>query len=483
MPDTWVAGFPFRSPIRTILLGRALASVPLFILISVGAASAEPPVHASVAEIVAKASPAVVSILTLRPVGHPVGHPAGGLSKTPPKDGSPEQQADDPQGTAAEPASNQSRTAIGSGFIFDPAGYIGTNKHLIAGATAVFVTTADGVRYPARIVGMTAQADIALLRIDAGHPLPFLSFGESDKMRVGDPVIAIGDPFGFDTSVSAGIISAVNRNIVESPFDDYLQTDAALNHGNSGGPLLNLSGEIIGMASVIVAPGPGSAGVGFAVPSNALEFVFPRLIKTGHVAAGRVPFRTTQITWPLQQAFSLPDREGALVLAVSDPDDIVPRGEIGPGDVIRSFNGQTVTDSRDLARRAAHTEVGSDATLTVSRNGKTRTVHMKLLQWPEAPPIELHDGEAGPLGLTLAAGKGKEGGSVVTVDSVDPAGSAAECGIKKGDIILRIQTTAVTAPDQVSRLLGEAAALKHAFAAVLLRRDKKLLWVALAIPT
>ena len=172
-------------------------------------------------------------------------------------------------------------TALGSGFVIDPAGFIATNKHVIDRATSIFVMTAEGVRYQAKVVGMPDKADMALLHVDAGQPLPAVPFGDSDKMRVGDTVIAIGSPFGFDNSVTAGIVSAVNRDIMESPFDDYFQTDAAINHGNSGGPLFNLAGEVIGMNSVIFAPGTGSVGLGFAVPSNDLHFVFDRLMKTG----------------------------------------------------------------------------------------------------------------------------------------------------------------------------------------------------------
>jgi serine protease Do len=146
--------------------------------------------------------------------------------------------------------------AIGSGFIVDPSGYISTNKHVVENSTALFVTTADGARYQARIIGMPSKVDMALIKIEAGHPLPSVKFGDSDKMRVGDTVIAIGSPFGFDNTVTAGIVSAVNRDIMESPFDDYIQTDAAINHGNSGGPLFNTQGEVIGMNSVMNGPRP-----------------------------------------------------------------------------------------------------------------------------------------------------------------------------------------------------------------------------------
>ena len=207
----------------------AIWLLPLVLVIPwIARADAEP---CSIADVVAKVSPAVVRVISVRP---------------------PKQEEDKP-GVAAKAAPDQAGSGVGSGFIIDPAGFIATNKHVIDGATSVFVVTADGVRYRSTIVGAPGRSDIALLHIDAKHPLPFVKFGDSDKMRVGDGVFAIGSPFGFDTSVTAGIISAVNRDIKESPFDEYLQTDAAINHGNSGGPLFNRLGEVIGMNSVMFA--------------------------------------------------------------------------------------------------------------------------------------------------------------------------------------------------------------------------------------
>jgi serine protease Do len=227
-----------------------------------------------IASVVSKVSSAVVGIVVTRP-------------PTVEEDGSA------PRTVSAD----RPTVAVGSGFIIDPAGFIATNKHVVLGATLISVVAIDGVRYKASVVGMPSKSDMALLRIDAGRPLPFLQFGNSDKMRVGDTVVAIGSPFGLDNTVTAGILSAVNRDIMESPFDDYLQTDAAINHGNSGGPLFNLAGEVVGMNSIIIAPGTGSVGLGFALPSSDLQFVFDRLRKTGHVQAGMLPIFTQPVTY------------------------------------------------------------------------------------------------------------------------------------------------------------------------------------------
>jgi serine protease Do len=199
---------------------------------------------------------------------------------------------------------------LGSGFIIDSSGFIATNLHVVKDAAALFVKTADGIRCPASIVGVPHTVDIALLRIDAGHNLPSVPLGDRDKMHVGDTVITIGSPFGFDNSVTSGIISAVNRNIMESPFDDYLQTDAAINSGNSGGPVFNLDGEVIGMNSVIFSPSTGFSGLAFAIPSNQLNFVLSRLMKTGEVNTGMLPIYTQRITWMLEQALHTPGLQG-----------------------------------------------------------------------------------------------------------------------------------------------------------------------------
>jgi serine protease Do len=453
-----------RRPLAAILLVSLVSIAPR---IQCAYADGGPAATGTVADMVARVSAAVVRIGIVRPPKQAADKSAG------------QPEADKPGGGDA---ANQVSTAFGSGFIFDPSGYIGTNKHVVEGAISVIVMISDGERFPAKVVGVADKGDIALLHIDAGHPLPFVPFGDSDKMRVGDPVIAIGSPFGLDRSVTAGIISAVNRDIVESPFDNYLQTDAAINHGNSGGPLFNLAGEVIGMISAIYSPDPGSAGVGFAMPSNSLEFVFGRLIKTGHVGAGMLPFHTQQMTWTLQQALGAPDLLGALVISVREDRDAMPDGTIRPGDVIRTFNGQVVQDARDFARKVARAQAGGDAALEIYRRGEIQTVHVTIQEWPEAKPVDLMDEGQRTLGLKLVSGQGEDGKPVVTVVSVDPAGLAADSGVRKGDIIIQVQQTPVTGPDQAMSIFQDPSCLKHHFAAVLVERDKKRFWMSVAVP-
>jgi serine protease Do len=425
----------------------------------------------SIAAVVIKVSPAVVRIISVRPPAKEDQKVAGGPSTS---GSSPASNSD--------PPTDQTSTAIGSGFIIDPSGYIATNKHVVDGATSVFVMTADGERYKATFVGMPDKADMALIRINGAKKFPSVSFGDSDKMRVGDTAIAIGSPFGFDNSVTSGIISAVNRDIMESPFDDYLQTDAAINHGNSGGPLFNSAGEVIGMNSVIFSPSTGSSGLGFAIPSNELRFVFDRLMATGQIKAGMLPIHTQQLTWMLHLALGTPDLEGAVVTGIEDTGEKMLHGKLKAGDVILTFNGDKVWDPRDLARKAAQAEVGSDATLGLFRGGQNLTVQVTIHEWPQSPKIVFHDGDQKQLGLELAAGQSPDGQKTVTVSYVDPNGTAADSGIQKGDVILEVQQTPVDDPDQALRMFWAQSSLKRHFAAVLVRHDKTVSWMPLAIP-
>ena len=454
---------------RAIRSGTAFSRTRLVRLLAVVTiatgqpAYADPPIFADpIASVVTRVSPAVVRVITVRPPQS-------------------EDGKDDPK-VANAAGSEKSTTAIGSGFIFRPTGYIATNKHVVEDAVSVFVATADGVRYPASVVGMADKADMALLKIDAGDKLPFVQLGNSDDMHVGDPVIAIGSPFGFDNSVTAGIVSAVNRDIMESPFDDYLQTDAAINHGNSGGPLFNIAGQVVGMNSVIFAPGKGSVGLGFAVPSNDLRFVYDRLIQTGEIRAGMLPIHTQQVSWMLEQAFDAPDLQGALVSAVVDKNDQMLEGKIKPGDIIRRFNGQKVLDPRDLARRAARSDIGSEAALEIFRHGDVINVSVKIHAWPEAKRPDTHPTRIG-LGLDLSTSHRDNGEPIVTVAKVDPNGSAADSGIQTGDVILEVQRVPVSDPEQALRVFRVQSFNKRGFAAVLVERDHKQSWIPMAVPS
>jgi serine protease Do len=397
----------------------------------------------------------------------------------------PEKKESNGDSKAQASDDSQPVTRIGSGFVVDPSGLVATNKHVVEDTLAIFVGTPDGGRYRAEIVGMPGKADIALLRIHPSSPLPAVHFGNSDKLRPGDTVIAIGSPFGFDNTVTAGIVSSVNRDIMESPFDDYIQTDAAINHGNSGGPLFNMAGEVVGMTSVLFAPGTysGSVGLGFAIPSNDLKFVFSRLQQYGEVRAGMLPMRTQQVTALMAQAIGAPGPGGALIDALGPRADEMDN-RIQPGDVIRSFNGETVIDPRDLARKAARTAIGSMATLGLCRSGAMMSVEVPILPFEEHEPKTVVPGPPPKtLGLQLAAADDAEGKHPgVTVSAIDPMGSVADSGLQAGDIILRVQQQRVSTPAQAEAALHAREAAKERFAAVLVQRDDKQTWIPIALP-
>lgn len=390
---------------------------------------------------------------------------------------------EEPKTAKTTAADSQPTYSIGSGFVIDPSGLVATNRHVVVNAISIFVGTQDGARYRAEIVGMPGKADIALLRVHPDKPMPSLTFGNSDALRAGDTIIAIGSPFGFDNSVTAGIVSSTNRDIMESPFDDYIQTDAAINHGNSGGPLFNLRGEVVGMASVLFAPTneTGSVGLGFAIPSNELRFVFDRLEQYGTVRAGMLPLRTQQVSAMMARAIGAPGPGGALVIGL-EPGAIVMGGAIDPGDVIETFNGVPVQDPRDLARKAGVSPIGTDATLTLSRGGKTLSVTVPILAFDDKD--EYRGGTTPPpktLGLTFAF-EDENTDSGVKVAAIDRSGSAADSGLREGDTILMVQQRLVSTPKDVTEALQERIKADQPYAALLMERDGKQSWIPVALP-
>jgi serine protease Do len=414
-------------------------------------AAADPPL----ADMIANVEPSVVKVVSVKP-------PAEGAGDR----------------STAQDGTDKQPVAFGSGFVIDPSGLILTNRHVVDKAVSIFIATPDGARFRAHVVGMPQKADIALLRIQPDRPLPALHFGDSDKLRVGDTVVAIGSPFGLDETVTAGIVSAVNRDIMESPFDEYIQTDAAINHGNSGGPLFDRQGNVVGMNSVIFAPGRGSVGVGFAIPSNQLSFVVSRIEEFGAVKAGTLAIRTQQVTAMMAQAIGAPGPGGALVAAL-EPRAVQRHDDIQPGDVIETFNGATVWDPRDLARKAARSAIGGDVTLGICRAGKVLKVTVPIVPVDDKPePLPGQSSPPTTLGLRLTAAEASD----VTVAAIDPTGSAADSGLRTGDVIVRVEDDAVSTPEQALTILTARAARKQPYAALLVRRNGKDTWIPIALP-
>ena len=267
-------------------------------------------------------------------------------------------------------ASQARRIALGSGFIVDPSGYVVTNSHVIGDAGKVEVTLQDNSKYTAKIVGRDPKTDIAVLKIKADKPLPYVTFGDSSAAQVGDWVMAVGNPFGLGGTVTTGIISARGRDIHSGPFDDFLQIDAPINRGNSGGPTFNLEGQVIGINTAIYSPNGGSVGIGFAVPSNVAKTVVAQLEEHGKVSRGWLGVQIQEVTPAIAASLGLHGEQGALV-AVVTPDSPGAKAGLKQGDVILSFNGNEVDHLRDLPRLVAATAPDTNATMTVWRNGQT----------------------------------------------------------------------------------------------------------------
>src|SRR6516225_7352388 len=271
--------------------------------------------------------------------------------------------------------------SLGSGFIIDPSGLVVTNNHVISEADEITVILNDGARLKAEIIGKDQKTDIALLRVKPDKPLKAVTFGDSDKLRLGEWVVAIGNPFSLGGSVTAGIVSARNRDINSGPYDNYIQTDAAINRGNSGGPLFNLDGEVVGINTAIISPSGGSIGIGFAVPSKTAMPVIDQLKQFGETRRGWLGVRIQQVTDEIADSLKISPPRGALVAGVDDKGPAKPAG-IEPGDVIVKFDGKDIKEMRDLPRVVADTPVGKQTPVVVIRKGReeTKTVTLGRLE-------------------------------------------------------------------------------------------------------
>ena len=354
----------------------------------------------------------------------------------------------------------QEERAEGSGFIIDPAGYIVTNNHVVDGARDVNVTLTDGSKYKARVIGRDAKTDLALVKIDAGHDLPYVAFGDSDSAHEGDWVIAVGNPYGLGGTVTAGIVSAHGRDIHSGPYDDFLQIDAPINPGNSGGPLFNQSGQVVGIDSAIYSPNGGSVGIGFAIPSNVAKTVVAQLRDHGTVARGWLGVSMQPLTPALAKAAGLSNSNGVMVDSVVDNSPAAHAG-VQQGDVITGFNGKPVTDARDLAMDVAGASSGAKAEMTVWRSGASHSLAVTIgdeqKQAKVASAATPTASVPHPVGMSLqpltddAKSQLNLGAdaSGVLVNSVTPGSHADESGVQAGDIIERVNGARVTSPDQV----------------------------------
>ena len=366
---------------------------------------------------------------------------------------------------------SQVEHALGSGVVVNADGRILTNHHVIDGAEEIKIELADQRVLPAKVVGSDPPSDLALLQVDA-KDLPALQLGDSDQVRVGDVVLALGNPLGIGQTVTSGIISAKGRATAlgDGGFEDFLQTDAAINHGNSGGALVNTEGQLIGINSQILSPSGGSIGIGFAIPSNLAQNVMTQLLKDGKVHRGQLGIGVQTLTADLAAGFGLKDTHGVLVNSVK-PDSPAAKAGLQQGDIITALEGQPVSDSNALRNRIAGALPGALVTLNLKRDGRDQIVKATLGEY--APPAgqkeaDSEKGEAsgGLLGISVApltpeiakqigAAKDTLGLAVTTVD---PAGPAAQAGLREGDVLAQVNRQSVKTADDVKAALSAGGA-------------------------
>jgi serine protease Do len=362
--------------------------------------------------------------------------------------------------------------SLGSGFIIDTSGIVVTNNHVIDGADEINVILNDGTKIKADLVGVDKKTDLAVLKFKPPKPLIAVKFGDSDKLRLGEWVIAIGNPFSLGGTVTAGIVSARNRDIASGPYDNYIQTDAAINRGNSGGPLFNLDGEVIGVNTLIISPTGGSIGIGFAVPSKTVASVVDQLRQFGELRRGWLGVRIQQVTDEIADSLNIKPARGALIAGVEDKGPAKPAG-IEPGDVVVKFDGKDIKEPKDLSRVVADTAVGKEVDVVIIRKGQEETHKVTLGRLedndkPVQAAIKTPEPAEKPvtqkaLGLDLATlskdlrsrYKIKDSVKGVIITNVDGASDAAEKRLSPGEVIVEVAQEAVSNAADVKKRVDQ----------------------------
>ena len=454
----------------------------------------------SFADLAERLSPAVVNVATTgRAQARAPGAP-GAPNRSP--GGAPEspfeeffrdffdRQQQRPQGPARRPVQS-----LGSGFIIHPSGIVVTNNHVIAEAEGVTITLANGETYEATILGADAKTDLAVLKVESDEAFAFVSWGDSDISRVGDWILAIGNPFGLGGTVTAGIISARARNINAGPYDDFIQTDASINRGNSGGPMFNLAGEVVGINTAIFSPSGGSVGIGFAIPSNLAQPIIAQLTEFGRTRRGWLGVRIQTVTDEIAEGLGLEEASGALVAEVT-PGGPAEAFGLKAGDVVLSFDGRAVEEMRNLPRIVAETEIGKPVDVIVWRRGGEEHISVEVGELEETPQFAAADPEEelpgqseDVLGMTLSplsAGLREQftlgddvNGVVITGVSGDSA--AAERGIRPGDIIVEVGQEEVSTPADVASKVRAIEQAGRKSALLLVQRGGDLRFVAVRL--
>lgn len=403
-----------------------------------------------------------------------------------------------PQPNGPHEGAARAAEARGSGFIIDDRGTVVTNNHVVRGATSVSVTLDDGTTLPAKVIGRDARTDLAVLRVQAGHALPFIQLGDSGAVRPGEWVVAMGNPFGLGGTVTAGIVSANGRDIGSGPYDNFIQIDAPINRGNSGGPLFTQDGRVVGVNTAILSPSGGSIGIGFAIPSNTVRSVVADLEATGHVTRGYLGVETQPVTSDIASALSLPkaaaEHDGALVAAVEAGSPASKAG-LQPGDVITAVDGKKVGTPRDLAVTVAQLKPGSHASLSLTRDGGSQTVSVDVATLAATQTASAGDGEGAgagqqpSIGLALAPVTPDVAGQLnlpahtrgAVVARVDGGSAAEQAGLRQGDVIVGVGTHPVASPQEAVTAIHKAEHGSEVALRVL--RDGHSAFVAVTVPS
>jgi serine protease Do len=492
---------PSQNPrsVRARIVGGATAAAVLGLALAGPSHAATPP--DSFADLAAKVSPAVVNISSTHVLSQREGQGPGQLPFDLPE-GSPFEEFFKPfldQQQREQSQRPRKVTSLGSGFIIDAGGYVVTNNHVVDDAKDIEVTLTDGSEYPAKLIGTDPKTDLALLKVETKRPLPYVSLGDSDKMRIGDWVMAVGNPFGLGGTVTAGIISARGRDIHEGPYDDFLQIDAAMNQGNSGGPTFSTDGSVVGINTAIYSPSGGSVGIGFAIPSNLAKPIIAELKEQGHIDRGWLGVAIQDVTPTLAEGLGIDEGKGALIASVQDGS---PADEAGlkSGDVVLGFGDHTISSPKDLSRVVAETPSGTAVPVKIWRDRAEKTLSITVAQMKEevasaeGPGDGGNDGPAASdtvaqLGATLAPvtdqakehfGLSDDAEGVVVAD-LDQDSALAEQGVRPGDVIERVNDQAVSTPADVAKALRTGSDDKRAVAVMLIDRDGNERYVAVEI--
>jgi serine protease Do len=379
------------------------------------------------------------------------------------------------------PRGPQRQSGVGSGFIVDADGTILTNYHVVDGAQKLSVTLSDGKSYDAKVIGKDQKSDIAVIKIEAGRSLPAAPLGDSDGLEVGEWVMAIGNPFGLDHTVTSGIVSAKGRNIGQGPYDNFIQTDASINPGNSGGPLINLRGEVVGINSAIFSQSGGNIGIGFAIPSNAVKELLPQLRDKGKVVRGFIGASVQKVSPEIAESLGINPARGALVA------DLVKGGPaehagMKTGDVIVEFDRRAIKESADLPQQVARVAPGATVQVKVIRDGKETTLPLTVGEMKEAEvAASMQEGELGltvqPMTPQLAESLGIERTDGLVISAVKPGSAAEEAGLRSGDVIVEVNRKPVKNLADYNREVARNDKVKSVL--FLVRRGQNSLFLAL----